>query len=196
MIPILGAALLLQQVAVYTGNTSPPNGDTTGYWQQRVTYTIVAHLDEGLHGVTAQGTLRYVNNSPDTLREMFFHQYLNAFKPHSKWSDVDTKEYRERFQDLAEPSYGYERFTAAPMVDGVPTLVDYPGAPDSTVAHLRLPHPIAPGDSVVIRLAWEGRPSVVFRRQGRRGRTYDFAQWYPKVAVYDRGGWEPNALVP
>ena len=28
------------------------------------------------------------------------------------------------------------------------------------------------------------------------GRTYDFAQWYPKVAVYDRGGWEPNPLVP
>ena len=127
---------------------------------------------------------------------MFFHQYLNAFRPHSKWSDVDTKEYRERFQDLGEPSYGYERFTAAPVVDGIPTLVDYPGAPDSTVVHLRLPRPIAPGDSVVIRLAWEGRPSVVFRRQGRKGRTYDFAQWYPKVAVYDRGGWEPNALVP
>src|SRR5262249_5658531 len=27
-------------------------------------------------------------------------------------------------------------------------------------------------------------------------RTYDFAQWFPKVAVYDRGGWEPNALQP
>src|SRR6185295_2293015 len=79
---------------------------------------------------------------------------------------------------------------------GVPTLVDYPGSPDSTVAHLRLPKALAPGDSINIDLSWEGRPSTVPRRQGRRGRTYDLAQWYPKVAVYDRGGWQPNPLVP
>ena len=191
---MIGFALALQ-VAAATG-TTPPSGDTTGYWQQRVHYSIVAHLDEGLQAVVAQGRLRYVNNSPDTLREMFFHQYLNAFKPGSKWSASDERENRVRFQNLREPNYGYERFTRAPTVDGVPTLVDYPGSPDSTVAHLRLPKPLAPGDSLVIDFAWEARPSVVPRRQGRRGRTYDFAQWYPKVAVYDRGGWQPNALVP
>jgi hypothetical protein len=189
-------ALLLLQQAVYTGNTSPPNGDTTGYWQQRVTYTIVAHLDEGLRGVTATGTLRYVNNSPDTLREMFFHQYLNAFRPGSKWSAADERENRVRFQDLREPYYGYERFTRAPIADGAPVRVDYPGAPDSTVVHMRLPHPLPPGDSISISFAWEGRAAIVPRRNGRQGRSYDFAQWYPKVAVYDRGGWEPNALVP
>lgn len=195
MISLIGAALFLQQAA-YTGATSPANGDTAGYWQQRVTYTIVAHLDEGLFGFTAQGEMRYVNNSPDTLREMYFHQYLNAFKPGSRWSALDTRENRERFQHLGEPNYGYERFTRAPLVGGVPTLVDYPGAPDSTVVHLRLPRPLAPHDSITIDFAWEGRPSTVFRRQGRRGRTYDFAQWYPKVAVYDRGGWKPNPLIP
>ena len=195
MISFFAAALLLQQTA-QPGSASPARGDTTGYWQQRVTYSIVAHLDEGLMGFTAQGVVRYVNNSPDTLREMYFHQYLNAFKPGSKWSERDTKENRERFQHLGEPNYGYERFTRAPLVAGVPTLVDYPGSPDSTVAHLRLPRPLGPGDSITIDFAWEGRPSAVFRRQGRRGRTYDFAQWYPKVAVYDRGGWQPNALIP
>ena len=191
-----GTALLLQQAAAFTGNTSPPTGDTTGYWQQRVAYTMVAHLDEGLLGIKATGQLRYVNNSPDTLREMYFHQYLNAFRPHSKWSEADTREHRLRFQDLAEPDYGYERFTSRPLVDGVPTVVDYPGSPDSTVVHLRLPRALPPGDSITVSFAWEARPSIVPRRQGRRGRSYDFAQWYPKVAVYDRGGWEPNALVP
>jgi hypothetical protein len=190
------ATALFLQVAVSGGNTTPLSGDTTGYWQQRVAYSIVAHLDEGLLGFIAQGQLRYVNNSPDTLREMFFHQYLNAFKPGSKWSAADAKEHRERYQHLREPAYGYERFTRAPSVDGVPVLVDYPGAPDSTVAHLRLPRPLAPGDSVTIAMAWEGRPPIIPRRNGRRGRSYDFAQWYPKVAVYDRGGWQANALVP
>src|SRR5215210_4082971 len=127
------ATALLLQTAVSGGNTTPPGGDTTGYWQQRVAYSIVVHLDEGLMGFIASGQLRYVNNSPDTLREMYFHQYLNAFKPRSKWSALDQKESRDRFQNLREPDYGYERFTRAPTVDGVPTLVDYPGSPDSTV---------------------------------------------------------------
>src|ERR1051325_10012689 len=195
MHPLVAALLFLQQQP-YTGNTSPANGDTTGYWQQHVAYTIVAHLDEGLKGVIGQGRLVYVNHSPDTLREMYFHQYLNAFRRGSKWSERDEREHRVRFQNLPEPDYGYERFTRAPIVDGVAASVDYPGAPDSTVAHLRLPRPLAPGDSVTIGLKWEARPSIVPRRQARAGRSYDFAQWYPKVAVYDRGGWEPNPLVP
>src|SRR3954468_1142218 len=189
------SAALLFQLAASAGST-PPTGDTTGYWQQRVAYSIIVHLDEGLQGITGQGQLRYVNNSPDTLREMFVHQYLNAFKRGSKWSASDEREGRDRFQHLREPDYGYERFTRAPLVDGVPTLVDYPGGRDSTIVHLRLPRPLGPGDSVLVDFAWEARPSIVPRRQGRRGRSYDFAQWYPKVAVYDRGGWQPNALIP
>src|ERR1043165_5243788 len=111
--------------------TSPAIGDTVGYWQQRANYTIVATLDESQTKLHARGTLVYVNNSPDTLREMFFHQYLNAFRPGSKWSAVDEREGRERFQHLREPDYGYERFTAPVSVNGVPVVVDYPGAPDS-----------------------------------------------------------------
>jgi len=137
-----------------------------------------------------------VNESPDTLRELYVHQYLNAFRPGSKWSASDEREHRVRFQRLRDPDYGYERFTSAPTVDGVRCEVDYPGAPDSTIAHLRLPHALAPGDSMTVRFAWDARPSTTPRRQARRGRSFDFAQWFPKPAVYDRGGWEPHALVP
>jgi hypothetical protein len=192
---ILGLAALLQQTA-FQGATTPPSGDTAGYWQQRVHYQITATLNEEEGKLQSTARLIYVNNSPDTLREMFFHQYLNAFRPGSKWSAADARENRVRFQELGPADIGYERFTQAPVVGGTPVLVDYPGAPDSTVVHLRLPRPLAPHDSVEIRFAWDARPSTVPRRQGRKGRTYDFAQWYPKVAVYDRGGWEPNPFVP
>src|SRR3954464_739339 len=190
----LATALFLQVGAINA--TTPPSGDTAGYWQQRVAYQIIAHLDEGLQGVTAQGQLKYVNNSPDTLREMYFHQYLNAFRPNSKWSAADEREGRVRFQNLADPDYGYERFTSPPTVDGAPVFIDYPGTPDSTVVHFRLPRPLPPRDSLRVTFEWDARPSTVPRRQGRKGRTWDFAQWYPKVAVYDRVGWEPNPLVP
>jgi len=179
-----------------TPATTPLFGDTIGYWQQRADYTIVATLDDAPGVISAEGTLRYVNHSPDTLRELWMHQHLNAFRPGSRWSETDEREGRTRFQRLADPDFGYERFTRAPSVGGQALQVTYPLAPDSTVVHLALPRPLAPGDSVAVDLAWSARPSTLARRQGRRGRSVDFAQWYPKVAVYDRHGWKPNALVP
>lgn len=176
--------------------TTPTPANPRPYWQQRADYTISATLDEAAMRLRARALLRYVNNSPDTLREMYFHQYLNAFRPASAWSAADTREGVQRFQKLGDPNYGYERFTAPVRVDGVPVEVTYPGAPDSTVARIALPRPLAPGDSVSVVLEWEARPSTVLRRQGRRGRSWDFAQWYPKVAVYDRGGWEYNTFRP
>ena len=179
-----------------TGFTTPPSRDTVGYWQQRTRYRVVARLDEARQALTARGTLTYVNRSPDVLTELRLHQYLNAFRPASAWSRDDAREGRVRFQHLPEQAQGYERFTAPVTVDGTPVTVTYPGAPDSTVVRIALPRPLAPGDSVAVELAWEARPSLVARRQGRRGRHYDFAHWYPRIAVYDRGGWQDNALRP
>jgi hypothetical protein len=178
------------------GTTTPPSRDTVGYWQQQADYRIAATLDEGGQRLRAQGTLRYVNRSPDTLRALWLHQYLNAFRPGSRWSATDEREGRERFQRLGDREQGFERFTVPPTVNGQPVRVDYPYAPDSTVARLTLARPLAPRETLFVRFAWEARPSTLPRRQGRRGRTYDFAQWYPKVAVYDRAGWQPNPLVP
>ncbi len=195
--PLFAVALLMPALlAAQRNGSSPASGDTLGYWQQRANYDIIARLDEARQTIVATGTLRYTNNSPDVLTEMFVHQYLNAFRPYSKWSDADEREGRTRFQLLEDPAFGFERFTARPTVDGTPVSVDYPGSPDSTVAHFTLPKPLRPGQSISVSFAWEARPSTTFRRQGRRGRHYDLAQWYPKVAVYDRGGWQRNALVP
>lgn len=176
--------------------TTPPGNDTIGYWQQRANYTIVATLDERMHAVRASGSLNYVNKSPDTLRELWIHQHLNAFRPGSRWSATDEREGRTRFQNLTEPQFAYERFTSDPRVNGVAVKPEYPLSPDSTVVRLALPAPLAPSDSLTVEFAWNARPALLPRRQGRRERSYDFAQWYPKVAVYDRGGWKPNALVP
>src|SRR5438270_10765886 len=170
MLAPLLAALLLQTAFQQPGavknpaESSPPGGDTVGYWQQRVHYRITARLDEAATRLRSRGELLYVNNSPDTLREMYFHQYLNAFRPGSKWSAVDEREGRLRFQHLAEPDYGYERFTSPPTADGAPVFIAYPGAPYSTVVHFRLPRPLAPHDSLRVSYEWDARPSTVPRR--------------------------------
>jgi hypothetical protein len=195
MIAILNFVLALQQGVTQT--VSPPGGDTVGYWQQRADYRISAELDEAAQVLHGKATLTYVNHSPDTLREMRVQQLLNAFRPGSRWSAADEREGRERFQKLKEPNSAYERFTARPTVNGEAVTVTYPFAPDSTIARLELPHALAPGDSAIVDFAWDARPSAtVYRRQGRKGRHYDFSQWYPKVAVYDRGGWEAQPFIP
>ena len=171
--------------------------DTAGYWQQRVAYRITASLDEPSGVLTGRARITYVNRSPDTLRDFYVHQYLNAFRPGSRWAAVDSAEGRERFQHMKDPDYAFERITAARVMGGGSDLKpDYPFAPDSTVAHWTLPRTLAPGDSLVAEIEWQARPSTLPRRQGRRGRRFDFAQWYPKVVVYDRYGWEAHPLYP
>jgi hypothetical protein len=169
--------------------------DTGSYWQQQVAYRITASLDEPSGVLTGHERITYVNRSPDVLRDLYVHDYLNAFRPGSRWSTVDSAEGRVRFQHLADPDYAFERIMASTLM-GEALRPDYPYAPDSTITHWTLPQPLAPGDSLVVEIDWQARPSTVPRRQGREGRRFDFAQWYPKVVVYDRHGWEDHPLYP
>src|SRR3989475_4449542 len=145
-------------------------GDTVAhYWQQQVAYVISAALDEPSGVLTGRVRTRYVNRSPDTLRDFYVHQYLNAFRPGSRWSAADSAEGRVRFQHLADPDYAFERITRATVM-GQAIAPDYPYAPDSTVAHVTLPRPLAPGDSMTVEIEWRGGRSPLAPRPGPAGR--------------------------
>lgn len=165
------------------------------YFQQGVDYRIEATLDEGAQVLRGRARLRYTNRSSSTLDTLFLHQHLNAFRPNSAWARRELRFGERRFQDLGPDEHAFERFRSV-TVDGTPVGPVYPGAPDSTVAALPLPSPIPPGGSVTVVMDWEARPSTLPRRQGRRGRHWDFAQWYPRIAVFDRGGWQEHPLMP
>src|SRR2546422_11118663 len=144
-------------------------GDASAYWQQQVAYQITAALDEPSGVLTGRVRIGYVNRSPARLRDFYVHQYLNAFRPGSRWSAADSAEGRVRFQHLADPDHAFERITRATVM-GQAIAPDYPYAPDSTVAHWTLPGPLAPGDSMTVEIEWRARLSTVPRRQGRAGR--------------------------
>jgi hypothetical protein len=152
-------------------------------------------LDEAAGVLTGIQRVIYTNHSPDTLTSFAFHLHLNAFRPGSKWAQSDSVERRRRFNDLKDPDYAFNHVTNVRIM-GRPVEPIWPAAPDSTIVRFRLPQPLAPGDSMVVDLDWAARPSTTPRRQGRRGRQFDFAQWYPKVVVYDRHGWEEHPLYP
>ncbi len=185
---MIGLALLLFQQPA-------PAASQAAYWQQEVGYEIEARLDEPSGVLSGTETIRYTNRSPDTLTTFSLHLYLNAFRPGSRWSAADSAEGRRRFNDLDDPDYAFNHVRNVRIM-GAPVQPVYPIAPDSTVVRFNLPRRLPPGDSMSVDMDWDARPSTVPRRQGRQGRRFDFAQWYPKVVVYDRYGWEERPLYP
>ena len=164
-------------------------------WQQEVAYRITARLDEAAGVLSGGERIEYRNASPDTLTTFSLHLYLNAFRPGSRWADVDSAEGRRRFNDLRDPDFAFNHVRDVRIMGQAVEAV-YPLAPDSTIVRFALPRPLPPGDSMTVEMRWDARPSTVPRRQGRQGRRFDFAQWYPKVVVYDRLGWQEHALMP
>ncbi len=164
-------------------------------FQQGVDYRIEAILNEDTETLVARARFHYTHRGHGTIDTLFFHQHLNAFRPNSDWARRDLEFDNRRFTDLGPNEHAFERFLSV-TVDGAPATYFYPGAPDSTVAAVPLGKPLENGESVTVLLDWEARPSTLPRRQGRRGRHYDFAQWYPRIAVYDEEGWQVQPLLP
>ncbi|MEJ2319882.1 MAG: M1 family metallopeptidase [Gemmatimonadales bacterium] len=162
--------------------------------QQGVRYTIEAVLDETVELLRAAAILAYTNRSADTLEVLYLHLHLNAFRPNSLWARTEQRPEYD-FQGLEESDYAFERLLSA-SIEGRQLAARYPGAPDSTVVELTLPSPLVPGGEARVDLRWEARLSTRCRRQCRSGRHYDFAQWYPRIAVYDEQGWQPHPLYP
>ncbi|HWZ29272.1 MAG TPA: M1 family metallopeptidase, partial [Gemmatimonadales bacterium] len=185
--------LLIAVTATVTQDSQP----TPRYWQQRVAYTIDASLDETTGVLTARERIVYVNQSPDTLHDFCVHDYLNAFRPGSRWAAYDSASGVERYQHMKDPDYAFERITRSQLM-GEAGAPSYPYAPDSTIAHWTLPRPLPPGAQMTVEIEWQARTSTLPRRQGRdpKTRRYDFAQWYPKVVVYDQYGWEDHPVYP
>lgn len=163
-------------------------------FQQGVDYRIEATLNEATHVLTGRARLRYTNNAPDPLTRLYFHQYLNAFRPNSAWASYDLRFGNRTFQDLGPGKHAFERITGL-TIDGAPVEPVYPGSPDSTVFYVELPAPLEPGATVETLIDWRARLATVPRRQGREGRHYNWAHWYPRIAVYGVDGWEYRAHI-
>lgn len=162
---------------------------------QTIDYRIEARLDESTDVLTARARITYTNNAPEALDTLWFHQHLNAFRPNSAWAERELQLGNRRFSNLGPDDHAFERLTRV-AVAGESVAPVYSGAPDSTVVGIPLREPLRTGQTVVLDLDWDARLSTLPRRQGRRGRHFDFAQWYPRIAAYTDGGWQVQPLLP
>lgn len=160
------------------------------YWQQQVNYRIDVSLNDREHSLTGFAKMEYINNSPDTLRFIWFHLWPNAYKnDKTAFSDQFLENGSTRFYFSNKEEKGYINRLDFKVDNITAALEDHPQHID--IAKLVLPSPLAPGKRITITTPFHVRLPYNFSRGGHDGQSYQASQWYPKPAVYDRTGWHP-----
>lgn len=163
------------------------------YWQQAVDYKMVVDIDVKTFKYSGEQELLYTNNSPDSLKKVFYHLYFNAFQPGSEMSErIKTgKDKNKRFlidiDSLKPNEIGYLKVSNLKQ-DG--TVLKHELS--ETILEVLLSKPLMPGETTKLTLNFEGQVPKLVRRAGRNsseGVALSMAQWYPKLAEYDYEGW-------
>ncbi len=172
--------------AVERGTRTRTGVPGDAYWQQYARYDLYAELDPVAARLRGRGTIRYENRSPHTLPELVLHLYQNLHAPGvARNRDVPVT-----------GGVALERVS----VDGQPlpnvlTAVDSASYRiDGTIAWVRLPRPLSPGQEVELEVHWAFTvPPMGAPRMGQDGEVYFLAYWYPQVAVFDDlSGWHTD----
>ncbi|KAF2336281.1 M1 family metallopeptidase [Flavobacterium daemonense] len=182
------------------------------YWQQHVDYKMDVSMDVKTYQYKGKQELVYTNNSPDTLKKVFYHLYPNAFQPGSemdarlhsikdpdarmvnKIKDADGKEIKQsRIETLKPNEIGFLKVTNFKQ-DGVAAQTRL----SSTILEVTLAKPILPNSKTTFTLDFEGQVPVQIRRSGRNnkeGVELSMSQWYPKLAEFDFEGWHADPYI-
>ena len=182
-------------------------------WQQRIKYAINVKMDVQNNQFAGTEQIDYWNNSPDTLKRVFFHLYWNAFQPNSSM-DVRSRELgktelgtdrkgnpildwddrvKDRISKLTDGEIGYQNVKSI-KIDGVEQQLIV----HETILEVRLSKPILPKSKISMDVAFEAQVPIQIRRSGRdnaEGIRYSMSQWYPKMVEYDYQGWNANPYI-
>ena len=160
------------------------------YFQQKVDYKIDVTLNDIDNTLDGYELINYTNNSPDTLRFIWFHLWPNAYKnDRTAFSEQLLQLGRTDFYFSDNEERGYINRLDFKVEGITAQLEDHPLYID--VAMLILPEPLAPGRTIKITTPFHEKIPFNFSRGGHVGKTYQITQWYPKPAVYDTKGWHP-----
>jgi peptidase M1-like protein len=169
------------------------------YWQQRADYTIRASLDTSSHTIRGEETIRYTNNSPDTLRFAWLQLDMNAGSPDTRFAPMANPLARVEpgFRAGATIEHVAALRSATPRAREVATALTW--RVNSTMMRVDLDRPLPPHGTVSLAVAWHHqipRFGRTGRQQFPQGWLYQVAQWYPRLAVYDDvRGWNTDQYI-
>lgn len=163
------------------------------YFQQEVNYTIKVSLNDINHSLDGTVSFEYINNSPDTLHEIYIHLWPNAYK--NRETALVKQQVGKGKTDLyfaEENDRGY--------VSSINFVSDNISQRFEQVAidygKIILDKPLLPGTKRNFSTPFYVKiPDSRFSRLGHDKQAYYISQWYPKPAVYDREGWHPMSYL-
>lgn len=173
--------------------------DRPNYWQQHVDYKMEIDVDVEKYQYKGKQELVYTNNSPDTLKRVFYHLHFNAFKPGSEMdvrsrtiADPDRR-VGDRISKLNPDEIGFIKVNSL-LQNGTSVKNKTVG----TILEVDLNTPILPGGKATFTMDFDAQVPVQIRRSGRNsseGVALSMAQWYPKLAEYDFEGWHADPYI-
>ena len=145
----------------------------SGYFQQQVDYHIQVGLLTELNRLECRQEITYHNHSPDTLLHLFFHLYINRYKP-----VIPTK----------LNSAGYQEIISLQDESGTELKYEIAG----TLLKVLLLQPVFPADSTRLIIRFNTVLPEASDRFGYYGDHYDVGNWYPTPVVYNQQGWQTS----
>jgi len=165
-----------------------------GYWQQDVYYKIQASFSDKTGVITGSEQLTYWNNSPDTLKVVYFHMYANAQVKGSYNSMLyHSNKIRTFYGQYEKQGKGIE---VTKMESGGQDLKMFL---DNTILKVYLNKPLPPNSKMTFDIDFNTyfdmgsmrRRMKVFDHNGFR--HFDGVHWYPRLCAYDRKeAWDEN----
>ena len=165
-----------------------------GYWQQDIYYRIKAAFNDRTGVISGSEELTYWNNSPDTLKVVYFHMYANSQVKGSYNSMVyQSNKIRNWYGQYERQGKGIE--VTKMESDGKELKIVL----DNTILKVYLNKPLPPNSNMKFDIDFNTyfdvgsirRRMKVFDHNGFK--QFDGVHWYPRICVYDRKeGWDEN----
>lgn len=174
---LLGIALSVGLCYVAVNALALPN---------EISYEIQARLDTQEHKLYGTERILFTSKAEKPLRELYLHLWPNRFAEGS----VQSREMGAHSFDMLFPNgpdYGY-LFVHELTLNGTETQYSI----DDTILKIKLETPIAPDQTVEIRVKFTVKIPNALERLGHDQGNYYISWWYPKLSVYDERGWHPD----
>ena len=173
-------------------------------------YDIEVHLDHHGKNASCIQKLNWKNTSPDTLRELRFYMYMNAFKDlKSTYLKNTRKMFGQDLNNRTEKEWGHIEVTQAVDRNGNDLVQNQEyiqpndgNVLDETVLSIPLEMPLLPGEVIELDMNFDVKLPRTIVRSGYGPRDFFlFVHWFPQVCVYEpkvdgNWGWNSHQFMP